>query len=195
MSRSASWKEQLDALGWQDGFLGATPFEAFVREEIEIVSAQEPNIATGSGAFDRLGDAISRANRWVWLAGGLLLVLFTWLVFQQWRGRRNEAELRTSLDAASEENRRVSEELERRLSETTSKIETDFRNWKLSDAEVAVGWLILKGFSFQEIANNRQTSERTVRQQAQAIYNKAGISGRSELSAYFLEDFFDPHAV
>lgn len=191
MARSKAWQDQLLAHGWQDGFLGAGAFEEFVQSEIGQVAAQGDEAINNADTFAQIRDVMARANRWLWGVGGLLLLLICWLVFQRWGGRQKEAELRSSLDAVSEENRRVSKELERQLSETTGKIESDFKDWNLSDAEIAVGWLILKGFSFQEIADNRQTSERTVRQQAQAIYNKAGLSGRSELSAFFLEDFFD----
>jgi len=191
MSRSPVWQESLDSLGWQDGYLGAAEFDDFVQLEIARIAAQDNQAVENPGAFDQLRDVIARANRWIWIAGGVLLLLLGWLAFQHLRDRRTEAELRLSLDAVSEEKLRVSEELERRLSETTGRIGAEFNNWNLSDAEIDVGWLILKGFSFQEIADNRRTSERTVRQQAQSIYNKAGLSGRSELSAYFLEDFFE----
>ena len=40
----------------------------------------------------------------------------------------------------------------------------------------------------------RATSERTVREQARSVYRKAGVSGRSGLSAYFLEDLLLPGA-
>jgi hypothetical protein len=36
----------------------------------------------------------------------------------------------------------------------------------------------------------RRTAEATIRQQAQNVYRKSGLSTRSELSAYFLEDLF-----
>ena len=38
----------------------------------------------------------------------------------------------------------------------------------------------------------RATSDATVRQQAQAIYRKAGLPGKTAFSAYFLEDLFVP---
>ena len=38
----------------------------------------------------------------------------------------------------------------------------------------------------------RSVAEATVRQQAAAIYKKAGVSGRHELSAFFLEDLLLP---
>jgi DNA-binding NarL/FixJ family response regulator len=55
-----------------------------------------------------------------------------------------------------------------------------------------VGLLLLKGLSLKEAAEARQTSERTVRQQALAVYRKAGLAGRAELAAFFLEDLLLP---
>lgn len=71
-------------------------------------------------------------------------------------------------------------------------IENQFSRWKLSRAEAEVGFLLLKGLSHKEAAQIRQTSERTIREQARALYRKSGLSGRSSLSAYFLEDLLLP---
>ena len=73
-------------------------------------------------------------------------------------------------------------------------IEEQFQTWELSTAEKEVALLLLKGFSLKEIAAVRETSERTVRQQASVLYTKAGVSGRAELSAFFLEDLLLPCA-
>lgn len=70
-------------------------------------------------------------------------------------------------------------------------IQDEFRNWKLTAAEMDIAGLMLKGASLKEIANARATSEATIRQQAQSIYRKSGLSGRAELSAYFLESLFE----
>lgn len=70
-------------------------------------------------------------------------------------------------------------------------IEDQFQQWRLSVAEVDVAGLMLKGASLKEIAIARDTTEATIRQQAQAIYRKSGLSGRAELSAYFLESLFE----
>lgn len=64
--------------------------------------------------------------------------------------------------------------------------------WQLSPAEKEVAFLLLKGLSFKEIATVRGTSERTVRQQALAVYAKSGLGGRAELAAFFLEDLLVP---
>lgn len=69
-------------------------------------------------------------------------------------------------------------------------IQDEFRNWRLTAAEIDVAGLMLKGASLKEIAILRETSEATIRQQAQSIYRKSGLSGRAELSAYFLESLF-----
>ncbi len=71
-------------------------------------------------------------------------------------------------------------------------IEQQFKRWHLTSAEAEVGLFLLKGLSHKEIASIRQTSERTVREQSRALYRKSGLSGRSSLSAFFLEDLLLP---
>jgi DNA-binding CsgD family transcriptional regulator len=73
-------------------------------------------------------------------------------------------------------------------------IERQFVRWKLTPAEADVGLLLLKGLSHREVAEVRRTSDRTVREQARSLYRKAGLAGRSELSAFFLEDLLLPRA-
>lgn len=70
-------------------------------------------------------------------------------------------------------------------------IDAQFTAWGLSAAERDVAGLMLKGMSLKEIALARDTADATIRQQAQAVYRKAGLSGRAELSAYFLDSLFD----
>lgn len=72
-------------------------------------------------------------------------------------------------------------------------IDQQLSRWGLSPAEKEVAFLLLKGLSSKEIAEVRNTSEKTVRVQSAAIYSKAGLSGRSELAAFFLEDLLLPH--
>ncbi|NOX67881.1 MAG: response regulator transcription factor [Gammaproteobacteria bacterium] len=71
-------------------------------------------------------------------------------------------------------------------------IQNQFDRWKLSRAEAEVGLLLLKGLSRKEIGEVRQTSERTAREQARALYRKSTLSGRSTLSSFFLEDLLPP---
>lgn len=71
-------------------------------------------------------------------------------------------------------------------------IDQQLTKWKLTAAEKEVAFLLLKGMSLKEIAEIRNTVEKTARVQSMAIYSKAGIEGRSELSAFFLEDLLVP---
>ncbi len=71
-------------------------------------------------------------------------------------------------------------------------IETQFSRWNLTDAEREVALLLLKGLTSKEIAQVRAVSERTVREQARSIYSKSGLTGRTALSAFFLEDLLAP---
>ncbi len=71
-------------------------------------------------------------------------------------------------------------------------MDTQFHEWDMTAAEREVGLLVLKGLSHKEIAALRATSEATVRQQAQSIYRKAKLPGKTAFSAYFLEDLFAP---
>jgi DNA-binding CsgD family transcriptional regulator len=71
-------------------------------------------------------------------------------------------------------------------------IDQQLSKWNLSLAEKEVAFLLLKGLSLKEVAHVRNTTEKTARVQSMAVYAKAGIAGRSELSAFFLEDLLLP---
>ena len=71
-------------------------------------------------------------------------------------------------------------------------IEQQFSRWNFTEAEREVALLLLKGLSTKEIAAVRGVSERTVREQARAVYSKSALSGRAALSAFFLEDLLAP---
>jgi DNA-binding CsgD family transcriptional regulator len=73
-------------------------------------------------------------------------------------------------------------------------IDRQLEQWQLSAAEKEVAFLLLKGLSLKEIAAARGTSEKTARVQSSAVYAKSGLAGRSELSAFFLEDLLPPKA-
>ncbi|MEB4591016.1 LuxR C-terminal-related transcriptional regulator [Candidatus Thiothrix sp. Deng01] len=68
-------------------------------------------------------------------------------------------------------------------------IQEQLEAWDFTTSEKEVALLLLKGLSFDEIANVRDTKEKTVRQQATAIYRKSGLNGRHEFAAWFFEDF------
>ena len=57
-------------------------------------------------------------------------------------------------------------------------LEERFRAWGLTPSERDVAWFTIKGLSIADIARLRQTSDGTVKAQSNAIYRKAGVSGR-----------------
>lgn len=63
-----------------------------------------------------------------------------------------------------------------------------FAEWGLTPSERDVALFAIKGMSTAEIAALRSTSEGTVKAQTNAIYRKAGVSGRSQLLSLFIED-------
>ena len=67
-------------------------------------------------------------------------------------------------------------------------IDDKFNKWRLSPSECEIALLLIKGFTAQEIADLRNTRSGTVKSQSSTIYQKAGVRGRNELVAYFVED-------
>jgi DNA-binding NarL/FixJ family response regulator len=100
--------------------------------------------------------------------------------------------LRQDIDLVRVRSEQWSREMAGRLRELGAAIQDQFEAWGLTRAEQEVGLLMLKGFSHKEIARLRNTSESTIRQQAAAVYQKANLSGRAALSAFFMEDLLLP---
>ncbi len=79
-------------------------------------------------------------------------------------------------------------QLQRASSAFMEVLEQHFVQWALTPAERDVAFFVLKGFSTSEIAALRKTSEGTVKAQSNAIYRKAGVSGRGQLMSIFIDD-------
>lgn len=67
-------------------------------------------------------------------------------------------------------------------------LEERFGEWALTPAERDVALFSIKGMSTAEIAALRGTSEGTIKAQTNAIYRKAGVTGRPQLLSLFIED-------
>ncbi len=106
--------------------------------------------------------------------------------------RRDLETSRREAEARGREAERFRKEAHGLLRGLGAAIDEQFARWGLTEAEREVGLLLLKGLSHKDIAGVRGTSERTVREQARALYRKAGLAGRAELSAFFLEDLLLP---
>jgi DNA-binding CsgD family transcriptional regulator len=98
----------------------------------------------------------------------------------------------TRLSAAAEEAATWKASAAHHIEGLSAAIDAQLETWNLTNAEKQVALLLLKGLGLKEIAFIRETSERTVCQQAQSVYQKAGLAGRIELAAFFLEDLLSP---
>ncbi|MDT8342847.1 MAG: helix-turn-helix transcriptional regulator [Thermohalobaculum sp.] len=67
-------------------------------------------------------------------------------------------------------------------------LEEHFDDWALTPAERDVALFSIKGLSNAEIATLRGTREGTVKAQLNAIYAKAGVTGRPQLLGLFIEE-------
>ncbi len=147
---------------------------------------------------DFLEDLLQEGQPWIYILTDLIymgimfgLLIYIWrfapLALKQRNLILTQEVIKQHRDA--EKWRQQSFDLMRGLS---SMIEQQLNDWHLSIAQKQVALLILKGLSLKEIAAVRETGEPTVRQQATQIYTKAGVSGRAQLSAFFLEDLLLP---
>ena len=106
-----------------------------------------------------------------------------------WRQSRSNTRLKAELASISEaSNQTLPPALANARHELALVLKDQFEIWNLTQTEREVAMLLLKGLSFNEIASVRNTMEKTVRQQASAIYKKANVSGRHAFSAWFIED-------
>ena len=106
-------------------------------------------------------------------AVGLVLgVVLGAVVLYRTLGQRNRAEAR----------------LRRASGAFMALLEERFAEWGLTPSERDVALFAIKGMSTAEIALLRSTSEGTVKAQTNAIYRKAGVTGRPQLLSLFIDD-------
>lgn len=193
LSESPVWQRALAQHYWTDSYLSGDQFESFVRSQYKLARVL-PELVAKPPDVD--GSYIFRViwRRYAWLV--ILLVMVLTLagiaLWQRHRTERRVAQLAATLEIMSGDAEVQTAKLHEALQGRMQHIQDDFDKWGLSAAEQEIALLLLKGLRLQEIADFRKTSERTVRQQAQSIYRKGKLESRTELSAYFIEDFINP---
>jgi DNA-binding NarL/FixJ family response regulator len=160
---------------WRWAALGVGAFALLMT--LEAVTEDDP-----IGLVDFLVDAAAMA---LVVASATGVSLLTGSLREE---REERKALLRDLEIARAEGRAWRESAQSYLTGLGEEIEKQFEKWQLTPAESEVGLLMLKGFSHRELASLRGTSEATVRHQAQAIYQKSALPGRSAFCAYFLED-------
>lgn len=109
--------------------------------------------------------------------------------------RDQAARLAEDLHASRQEAARWRSDAAELIAGLGAAIDAQFVRWGLSPAESEIALLLLKGLSHKEVAQVRSVTETTVRQQARSLYRKAGLSGRHDLAAFFLEDLLGARAL
>lgn len=136
-------------------------------------------VLVGADLLSDAGSGAGLAHVGAEAAGAAVAVAgAAWFLRRTWLERREAAAWRAQAEAL--------------LGGVGRTVEAQFATWGLSEAEREVGLLLIKGLALKEIAQVRATTERTARDQARAVYRKAGVAGRAELSAWFLEDWLSP---
>lgn len=74
-------------------------------------------------------------------------------------------------------------------------LDEHFDAWGLTPSERDVALLAIKGLSIAEIADVRQTKDGTIKAQCNAIYSKAGVTGRPQLLSLFIEELLAERLV
>lgn len=145
---------------------------------------------------DIVTDARHGAHNWHLLLEAAIAAISAFGIFHILRNsfqlKKNlilEKNISTQMSAEAEKWRLQSQKYTQGLS---VEIDKQLNYWNLTKTEKEVAFLLLKGLSTKEIAESRNTSEKTARAQATAIYAKSGLGGRSELAAFFLEDLLVP---
>jgi putative tricarboxylic transport membrane protein len=197
MVATPAWKAVLRRHHWSDQHLDGEAFARFLAdEETRVAAAPDPR---GTRASER-PHPVRTARMWILryrlplsvaAAAALLLALGSYLRQRRLAAGR-ERELSRRLAEAEEQSRQRGAENQDLLRGLSDQIDRQFEAWGLTAAEKEIALLMLKGLRHKEIAGVRGTSERTVRQQALTIYRKAGLDGRADLTAFFLEDLLQP---
>jgi DNA-binding NarL/FixJ family response regulator len=127
------------------------------------------------------------------VAAALVMATTLWLGW--WRSAHSAVSLRVSLDAQRAERDAWKASARAALEGLGHAIDAQFAAWRLTPTERQVALMLLKGYSHKQIAAMTTRGERTVRQHAGAVYEKAGLAGRAELAAYFLHDLMLPEEI
>lgn len=126
---------------------------------------------------------------------GLVLcsLVFAVLMFRGWRETTQQLrEAETALTVRSNERDEWRASAHKALEGLGRAMAQQFETWGLTPAERDVALMLLQGLGHKAIAAKTGRSERTVRQHAVTVYQKAGLGGRAELAAFFLQDVVLP---
>lgn len=202
MVASPTWKSAIAHRRWTDRYLASQPFKDFI--EAEQSRWSQPPRATQLPAVARRPAADSTGPSPLLFTLLALAALVAGVIIRRRTAHRANAPgagptstptpegapLEPLPEAGAPDNART-ESLPEPTALPPASVPADdvtlaFETWRLTAAERDIAELMLQGLRYKQIAGKRGTSERTVRQQAQIILKKAGLDGRADLAAHFL---------
>ncbi len=143
----------------------------------------------GLDIFDDLSEGASVAHvikEVLVMLLGIVGVLVLWNKY--FKAQRKVQKFKINIDQLKEDLGHYKSETLHLSEGIGEKINDQLKKWNFTKSEKDIALLLLKGLSVREIAEIRSTSEKTIKQHCSNLYQKANIKGRSELSAFFLED-------
>lgn len=96
-----------------------------------------------------------------------------------------------ALRSARARSEKAEQALRRARSAFRDVLDERFSDWDLTPAERDVALFAIKGFSTQDIAGLRGVSDGTIKAQTNAIYRKAGVTGRPQLLSLFIDELVE----
>lgn len=151
-------------------------------------------VYTGYEVYDELSDlGKGKSPLGVWIE--ILIVMssfsfFIYLSLQLYKNKCLHKELSDSLQSVTHERDSSLQLLQQGREAIHATIQNQFDHWNLTQAQQDVALLLLKGMGAKEIADARNTSEKTVRNHLSGIYEKSGLSGGRTFCAWFYKELF-----
>ena len=194
------WRESIAQFAWTDLYLAGSGFATFVTAEQQRTDEYFARASAATHPPRVLSPLRGVTDsRWT-MALVAVMLAFSIPLLWRWRAqttasRSREHALNAQLEVARHDAERDREKARELLKGLGEEIDKQFDQWALTSAEREIALLMLKGLRHKDIAVARNTTERTVRQQALSVYKKAGLDGRTDLAAYFLEDLLPPRTA
>lgn len=110
----------------------------------------------------------------------ILLVL---VLYRQWKEESLENELAQDTIHDLKRTNRILKDPEKGF---WKEAKEQMEEWKLTEAEMEIAAMLLRGFSQKQIAAVRKKSLRTIENQTASIYEKSSMRGKLEFISYFL---------
>jgi len=120
----------------------------------------------------------------------LSIFLIIFLFYEVWQKEKELRAVNLNLKESLHTLKQKDVQLLKARREYGDYIRKQFEDWQFTKSEKDVAYLLLKGLSLKEISVFRNIKEKSARQQASNLYNKANLPGRHALSAWFFEDMF-----